>query len=79
MQVSEDIGYRYLPMTKADLMRRAGRDAEAVAAYEAALELTDNAVEREFLCASLGDRQTIRVPSTGDRQGSRSAMAIVIP
>ena len=44
-------GYRYLPATKADLLRRLGRDAEAAAAYEAALALTDNAAEREFLAS----------------------------
>jgi len=42
-------GYRYLPSTKADLLHRLGRDAEAVAAYEAALALTGNAAEQEFL------------------------------
>ena len=42
-------GYRYLPATKAELLHRLGRDAEAVAAYRAALELSDNAVEQEFL------------------------------
>ena len=42
-------GYRYLPAAKADLLRRLGRNAEAARAYQAALELTDNAAEREFL------------------------------
>jgi RNA polymerase sigma-70 factor (ECF subfamily) len=42
-------GYRYLPSTKADLLHRLGRDAEAVAAYRAALALTDNAAEQAFL------------------------------
>ena len=42
-------GYRYLPSTKADLLHRLGRDGEAAAAYQEALELTDNAAEREFL------------------------------
>ena len=42
-------GYRYLPSTKADLLHRLGRDAEAAAAYREALDLTDNAAEREFL------------------------------
>ena len=42
-------GYRYLPATKADLLHRLGRDAEAVAAYRAALALSDNAAEQEFL------------------------------
>ncbi|WP_210481287.1 RNA polymerase sigma factor [Naasia sp. SYSU D00948] len=34
---------------RADLLRRLGRRSEAVAAYEAALSLTDNEAEREFL------------------------------
>jgi RNA polymerase sigma-70 factor (ECF subfamily) len=42
-------GYRYLPATKADLLHRLGRDAEAVAAYRATLALSDNAAEQEFL------------------------------
>ncbi len=42
-------GYRYLPAAKADLLRRTGRRAEAELAYRAALELADNAAEREFL------------------------------
>jgi RNA polymerase sigma-70 factor (ECF subfamily) len=41
--------YRYLPSTKADLLHRLGRDAEAATAYEAALALTGNAAEQEFL------------------------------
>ncbi|WP_349261055.1 RNA polymerase sigma factor [Baekduia sp.] len=41
--------YRYLPATKADLLHRLGRDAEAADAYRAALALTGNAVEQEFL------------------------------
>ena len=46
-------GYRYLPSTKADLLHRLGRDAEAVAAYRAALALTGNAAEQAFLEARL--------------------------
>jgi RNA polymerase sigma-70 factor, ECF subfamily len=42
-------GYRYLPATKADLLHRLGRDAEAADAYQAALVLSDNVAEREFL------------------------------
>jgi RNA polymerase sigma-70 factor, ECF subfamily len=41
--------YRYLAATKADLLRRLGRRAEAAAAYREALELADNAAERAFL------------------------------
>jgi RNA polymerase sigma-70 factor (ECF subfamily) len=42
-------GYRYLPATRADLLRRLGRSAEAATAYDEALSLTDNAAERAFL------------------------------
>jgi RNA polymerase sigma-70 factor, ECF subfamily len=50
-------GYRYLPATKADLLRRLGRDAEAAEAYRAALALSGNTAEQDFLTdrlASLG-------------------------
>jgi RNA polymerase sigma-70 factor (ECF subfamily) len=43
------VGYRYLPATKADLLTRLGRHAEAATAYRAALALTGNAAERAFL------------------------------
>jgi RNA polymerase sigma-70 factor (ECF subfamily) len=46
-------GYRYLHAAKADLLRRAGRPAEAAASYRAALELTHNQAERDFLAAAL--------------------------
>jgi RNA polymerase sigma-70 factor, ECF subfamily len=46
-------GYRYLPATKADLLRRLGRDQEAADAYRAALALTDNAAERAYLLEQL--------------------------
>lgn len=42
-------GYRYLPATKADLLHRLGRDAEAAEAYREALALPGNAAEEEFL------------------------------
>jgi RNA polymerase sigma-70 factor, ECF subfamily len=42
-------GYRYLPSAKADLLRRLGRHAEAAEAYRAALALSGNAAEQEFL------------------------------
>jgi RNA polymerase sigma-70 factor, ECF subfamily len=45
--------YRYLPATKADLLRRLGRHEEAVEAYRAALALTDNTAERAFLADQL--------------------------
>jgi RNA polymerase sigma-70 factor (ECF subfamily) len=46
-------GYHYLPAVRADLLRRLGRHDEAAAAYRAALDLADNAAEREFLAARL--------------------------
>jgi RNA polymerase sigma-70 factor (ECF subfamily) len=45
--------YRYLHATRADLLRRLGRDDDARAAYERALELTPDGAEREFLEARL--------------------------
>jgi len=42
-------GYHLFHSTRADLLRRLGRDGEAVAAYEAALALVENDAERRFL------------------------------
>jgi RNA polymerase sigma-70 factor (ECF subfamily) len=42
-------GYYLFHAVRADLLRRLGRDAEAVRAYEAAVARTDNAAERRFL------------------------------
>jgi RNA polymerase sigma-70 factor, ECF subfamily len=42
-------GYRLFHAIRADLLRRLGRDAEAVAAYEAAIARSGNATERAFL------------------------------
>ena len=42
-------GYRLFHAIRADLLRRLGRDAEAVAAYEAAIAGSGNATERAFL------------------------------
>jgi RNA polymerase sigma-70 factor, ECF subfamily len=41
--------YRLLHSTRADLLRRLERPAEAVEAYRRALELTTNETERAFL------------------------------
>jgi RNA polymerase sigma-70 factor, ECF subfamily len=57
--------YRYLHATRADLLRRLGRDREAAAAYQAALALAENAAERLFLTdrlAELGER--VKSPHT---------------
>ena len=48
-------GYRYLPAVRADLLRRLGRRSEAAAAYQAALELAENAAERGFLAGRIRD------------------------
>jgi RNA polymerase sigma-70 factor (ECF subfamily) len=42
-------GYHVFHAVRADLLRRVGRGEEAVAAYDAALGLTENAAERGFL------------------------------
>jgi RNA polymerase sigma-70 factor (ECF subfamily) len=41
--------YSYLPAARADFLRRLGRTAEARTAYQEALLLTENTVERRFL------------------------------
>jgi RNA polymerase sigma-70 factor, ECF subfamily len=46
--------YRLLPATRADLLRRLGRDGEAAAAYEQALSLAPTDAERRFLSRRLG-------------------------
>jgi RNA polymerase sigma-70 factor (ECF subfamily) len=48
-------GYRYLHSTRADLLRRLGRAAEARAEYDRALLLTESAPERRFLERRLGE------------------------
>ena len=47
--------YALFHAARADLMRRAGRDREAAAAYERALTLTANGVERRYLRRRLGE------------------------
>ncbi len=42
-------GYYLFHAVRADLLRRLGRDAEAVRAYDEAIARTDNAAERDFL------------------------------
>ena len=41
--------YYLFHATRADLLRRLGRSAEATTAYEAAIALAGNAAERDFL------------------------------
>ena len=42
-------GYQPFHVTRADLLRRLGRREEARAAYDRAIEMTDNEAERAFL------------------------------
>ena len=44
-----EVDYYLLHAVRADLLRRLGREGEAVAAYEAAIARSGNEVEREFL------------------------------
>ena len=46
-------GYHLLPATRADLLRRTGRVAEAAAAYEEAIELAPTETERRYLASRL--------------------------
>ena len=46
-------GYGYLASARADFLRRLGRTEEARQAYEEAMLLTENAIERDFLTARL--------------------------
>ncbi|WP_330186326.1 RNA polymerase sigma factor [Dactylosporangium sp. AC04546] len=47
-------GYHLLPATRADLLRRLGRSAEAAGAYREALDLVTNEAERRYLLRRLG-------------------------
>ena len=48
-------GYHLLPATRADLLRRLGRPAEAAAAYRQALELAATDAERRYLARRLAE------------------------
>jgi RNA polymerase sigma-70 factor (ECF subfamily) len=50
--------YHYLPATRADFLRRLGRDQAAAAAYRTALALAENEVERVFLQGRLSTLTT---------------------
>jgi RNA polymerase sigma-70 factor (ECF subfamily) len=47
--------YRYLPATRADLLRRLERFSDAADAYRSALALADNDLERAFLAGRLNE------------------------
>ncbi len=57
-------GYRLLPATRADLLRRLGRLAEATEAYRQAIELTSTDAERRYLARRLDE-----VARSADRSG----------
>jgi len=46
-------GYHLLPATRADLLRRLGRSAEADVAYREALDLANTDAERRYLARRL--------------------------
>jgi len=48
-------GYHLLPATRADLLRRLGRHAEAAAAYQQALELATADADRRYLSRRLAE------------------------
>jgi RNA polymerase sigma-70 factor (ECF subfamily) len=67
-------GYRLLPATRADLLRRLDRGAEAAAAYRTALDLTATDAERRYLTRRLAEAESgprVRRP------GRRSAVGAV--
>jgi RNA polymerase sigma-70 factor (ECF subfamily) len=54
LQASGELaGYHLLPATRADLLRRLDRRAEAAAAYREALDLASTEVERRYLARRL--------------------------
>ncbi len=48
-------GYHLLPATRADLLRRLGRHAEAAAEYRTAIELADTDPVRDYLVRRLDE------------------------
>ena len=58
-------GYHLLPATRADLLRRLGRPAEAAASYQEALDLAATDAERRYLAGRLAE-------AAGQGRSSRS-------
>jgi RNA polymerase sigma-70 factor (ECF subfamily) len=52
-------GYQWFHSTRADLLRRLGRDDEAVAAYRRALVLAPDAADRRFLERRIAETEPI--------------------
>jgi RNA polymerase sigma-70 factor (ECF subfamily) len=51
-------GYHHLESARAELLSRAGRTEESIAAYERALELASNRVERDLLGVRLEEARS---------------------
>jgi RNA polymerase sigma-70 factor, ECF subfamily len=58
-------GYYLLPATRADLLRRLGRPAEAALSYREALDLAVNDAERRYLASRLAEAQLAAAAGDG--------------
>ncbi|MPZ82146.1 MAG: sigma-70 family RNA polymerase sigma factor [Actinophytocola sp.] len=63
-------GYHLLPATRADLLRRLDRRAEAADAYRAAIELAGTDAERRYLAGRLAEMSGQRPVDQGPRRSS---------
>ena len=63
-------GYHLLATSRADLLRRLGRFAQAAAAYREALSLTQNDAERRFLEARLSEVSRVTREGEGLSEGA---------
>ena len=63
--------YSYLPAARADFLRRLGRTTDARLAYQEALMLTNNAVERDFLARRLSE---LEKPTGGESSSEETAL-----
>ncbi|HET6739454.1 MAG TPA: sigma-70 family RNA polymerase sigma factor [Kribbella sp.] len=64
--------YAYLPAARADVLTRLGRKAEAIKAYEQAIDLTANETERRFLTSRLSNLQPPHESAAGAHRRSAS-------
>ncbi len=72
-----DVGdYDLLHAIRADLLRRLGRNGEAVLAYEAAIARTETAAERDFLRRMRQARPSLTRLSGPDRRESREVSRV---
>ena len=67
--------YRYFHSTRAELLRRAGRDGEARLAYRRALDLAQTEPERRFLAARLAETAPSVQTEPGGTERTRVASA----